>query len=845
MVKRLSILLLALLAVTLFVSCDNGGSDNAIQISGSKVVGVTMKIQLQGSKEQVLSITSGTADINNIAYYEYKATPKWTSVDWGSVKGSTSVWTVLAQDETLWFTQGLWLIEARAYSAGGTILCEGQTTIYISQSVSSIEIPIKRLSGSGQIDISITVPELTPTGGNLTLDYRTFGGETVVFSGFTATRDNHIITYTATIPVDAGSYVLNFLFGDSNVDFIYGETYVAEVFANMTTAVTGDLALGTLVRAGKSAETNADKDETVSFVCLSTADEYHWYVNGTKMQSGDRHFFVFTPTDYDTYTVECRLDDSSSASEIGTIVLYVRKAITLTLHFENNSVLTVNTYNGVMTKADLSHYLTSMYEQNWYTAAENGSGGGGSRYTSTAAFTDDIDLYAHRNYYTITFKKNNSNKNTTITISPATIEGYHGTALGTLPTVSVTYSGNNSNTLIFNKWSADENGTSTIDENTLITGNATYYADWREIEVSSSGNNLKVVFAVYNLNGAFSYYSSYSTITVTKNNKIDENNIPSTTRGWGTSKYLAMPNGYSQVDGWYRYREYDDNNDALLSGKWDFDNDVVTESMILYANPVKDSDKRTITFNTHCEASVSSMTVYNRARADAPAAPTRPGYHFSGWFKDSNYEEPYNFVTEYVTENMTLHALWLTDAKDYLENTSATDGAYINTGIIPDDNTKVVIEFDYAGDHDVTIAGTGDPAWGIKTFHVRKTFGGVYGTEEVRATSIDYTTERVKRTIEFSQTGGFLVNGALYSLYGHMESSGTTFTEPICIFKAQSDSTYAIGKCYSVMIYQGARVVRNLIPYIRPDDEVAGFYDSVSGGFFTSASGTPFTAGND
>ncbi|MBR0319086.1 MAG: InlB B-repeat-containing protein [Spirochaetia bacterium] len=838
MIKRLSILLILLMAL-ISVSCDNGGASSAIQTSGSKVVGVTMKLQLQGSQDKVLSITSGTADINNIAYYEYRATPKWTSVDWGSVQGVASVWTVLAQDETLWFTQGLWLIEARAYSAGGTILCEGQITCYISQSISSIEIPIKRLSGSGQIDINITVPELSPTGGNLTLDYRTFAGQTVVFSNFTATRDNHIITYTATIPVDAGSYVLNFMFGDSNVDFIYGETYVAEVFANMTTSVSGDLALGTLVRAGKSVESNADKDETVSFVCLSEADEYHWYVNGTKMQSGDRHFFVFTPTDYNTYTVECRLNDSSASADVGTVVLYVRKAITITLHFENNSVLTVNTYSGVMTKSDLSHYLTSMYEQNWYTAAENGTGGGGSKYNSNAAFTNDIDLYAHRNYYTVTFNKNNNSSY--VSVSPGTIKGYHGTALGSLPSISIT---SNSFTNIFDGWYTTSNSANgvQIDETVLITGNVTYYAKWTTGSIGTTQTGkYNVVFAVYDhseVPGYFHWNTRNSIIRVNTNSKISENDVP-------TIRNLVMPDGYSQVDGWYRSRTYDAEDNALLSNKWDFDNDRVTGHMMLYANPVKDSDKRTISFNTHGGTNINTMTVYRLATADAPAKPTRPGYNFAGWFKDADFKEPWNFATDYVYDNMTLHALWLQNAHDYLENTSSTDGAYINTGIIPDDNTKVVIAFDYEGDHDVTIAGTGDPAWGIKVFHVRKTFGGVYGNEEVRATGIDYTTSRIKWNVEFSQVGGFLVNGELYSLYGHMESSGTTFTEPICIFKAPSDSTYAIGKCYSVQIYQGAKIVRNLVPYLRADDNVAGFYDTVSGGFFTSASSTQFTAGDD
>ena len=840
MLRRLSFLLVLLLAV-LSVSCDNGGADNAIQTSGSKVVGITMKVQLQGTQQKVLAINTGTADINNIAYYEYKATPKWTSVDWGSVKGATSIWTVLAQDETIYFTQGLWLIEARAYSAGGSILCEGQLTCYISQSVSSVEIPIKRLSGNGQIDINITVPELSPTGGNLTLDYRTFGGDTVVFSNFTATRENHIITYTATIPVEAGSYVLNFLFGDSNVDFIYGETYVAEVFANMTTGVSGDLALGTLVRAGQSAESNADINETVSFVCLSDADEYDWYVNGTKMQSGDRSFFVFTPTAYNTYTVECRLNDSSTASEIGTIVLYVRQAITLTLHFENNSVLTCNTYSGVMTKSDLSQYLTSLYDGKWYTGAENGSGGtanGGREYTSTAAFTADTDLYAHRNWCTVTFNKNYTGTGSnSITLSTTTISGYQGTALGELPVVTIDSSARNVPSAVFRGWyteSGDDDGDK-VTEDTLISGTVTYYAHWTTLNIQSAGNGkVNVIFGtMFNDNGSWKYQYKQQPKTVNIGSKITN-----------YTNYISYPNNCDVAAGWYKSYKWQDDKPVLYD-KWDFNNDTAEANMILYAVGANTSDKVTVTFNTHGGTSVSSMNVYPQIIWDAPTKPTRPGYNFAGWFKDADYKEPFNFATTAVMEDMTLHALWLTDARDYIENTSATDGAYINTGIIPDDNTKVVIEFDYAGDHDVTLAGTGNPAWGVKAFHVRKTFGGVYEDEAVRATSIDYTTDRVKRNFEFSQVGGFLVNGELYSLYGHMESSGTTFTEPICIFKAQSDSTYAIGKCYSVQIYQGARVVRNLIPYLRPDDGVAGFFDTVSGGFFTSASGTEFTAGDD
>ena len=841
MLKRLSLLLLM---TVLFVSCDNGGAGNAIQTAGSKTVGVTLQIQVQSSAEKVLSISSGTADINNIAYYEYKATPKWTSVDWNSVQGEQSNWTELDPNDTIWFTQGLWYIEVRAYAAGRVLLCEGNKTCYIRTGISSIEIPISRLAGNGQIDISIQVPELS-AGGDLTLDYKTFGGEISIFSNFNSSRSNNIITFTGTVPVPAGSYMLNFRFGDSNVNFNYGETYVAEVFANMTTTVTGELALGNLVRVGSTIESFNDKDVSISFVCMNDATTYAWYVNDVRLQNTDKRFFVYTPTEYGNFNLECRLDDSDQESNIARAVLHVRKAIAVRLHFENNSVLTLNTFADTISKNNLSSYLTSIYEPKWYTAAEDGEGGGGTEYDSDALFDDDIDLYAHRHYYTVTFDKNyNSDK---VILSTDTISGYHGTALGTLPSITITRAQSELPPLVLEGWATVRDGNIFIDESTLLTGNVTYYAKWIEIDTGGQGlpgnDKYRVIFAVFNPDEnppQYHYIPGHGNGSIiTTSDYI--HNIP------GNNK-LIIPDGYDDVNGWYRRFEIDGQGNVLLSNKFDTEHDVVTGNMFLYANPVHDSDQRTVTFDTHGGTSISPKTAYRFSQMAAPDPPSRPNRKFMGWYKDDSYTQLWNFNIDYIYDDITLHALWLSEqARDYLENTSESNDCYIDTGVVPDSSTRIVMEFNYSGNRDVLLAGTSSPAWGIKADHVRRTFDGIYvGNDDIQATGVNYSSNPKKWTIEFSYNYGLRVDGAIF---GRPSSSSLSTANTIRLFKGSGDTYSAVGKCYSVQIYKGTTMVRDFKAYIKPNDDnnggIAGMFDNVTGGFYTSAGSGAFEAHDD
>ena len=71
----------------------------------------------------------------------------------------------------------------------------------------------------------------------------------------------------------------------------------------------------------------------------------------------------------------------------------------------------------------------------------------------------------------------------------------------------------------------------------------------------------------------------------------------------------------------------------------------------------------TVTFNSNGGSSVASQTVLEGSTATRPADPTKSGYTFAGWYKDSSLTTAYNFSTA-VTANITLYAKWTENAAE-------------------------------------------------------------------------------------------------------------------------------------------------------------------------------------
>ena len=105
--------------------------------------------------------------------------------------------------------------------------------------------------------------------------------------------------------------------------------------------------------------------------------------------------------------------------------------------------------------------------------------------------------------------------------------------------------------------------------------------------------------------------------------------------------------GY-RFDGWY----YDNNGGKA---KWDFDTDTVTRAMTLTAKWVR---TYTVTFETSGGSAVDPVTVDTGSTVTKPADPTKSGYTFGGWYKDSTLQTPWDFANGTVTADTTLYAKW-------------------------------------------------------------------------------------------------------------------------------------------------------------------------------------------
>src|SRR5574344_2023039 len=81
----------------------------------------------------------------------------------------------------------------------------------------------------------------------------------------------------------------------------------------------------------------------------------------------------------------------------------------------------------------------------------------------------------------------------------------------------------------------------------------------------------------------------------------------------------------------------------------------------------------TVTFNANGGSDVASQKVNYEGKATTPAAPTRTGYTFSGWYSDNALTNTIDFATYTVTGDVTLYAKWT--ANQYtvtLDDQSAT-----------------------------------------------------------------------------------------------------------------------------------------------------------------------------
>ncbi|WP_193556127.1 InlB B-repeat-containing protein [Paenibacillus ginsengarvi] len=289
----------------------------------------------------------------------------------------------------------------------------------------------------------------------------------------------------------------------------------------------------------------------------------------------------------------------------GNTTLYAKWTLNnYTVTFESNGGTAVGSqtvgYNNKAT-APANPTRTGYTFGGWYTNT-----GLTTAFAFTTAITGNTTLYAKwtPNHYTVTFNSNGGTAVNSQTVS------YNNKATAPANPTRTGYT--------FGGWYTNTGLTTAFAFTTAITGNTTLYAKW-------TPNHYTVTF---NSNGG----TGVSSQTVSYNNKATAPANPTRT-------------GYT-FGGWY--------TNTGLTTAFAFTT-AITGNTTLYAKWTLNN--YTITFNSNGGTAVSSQTVSYSNKATAPAAPTRTGYTFGGWYTNTGLTTAFAFTTA-ITGNTTLYAKW-------------------------------------------------------------------------------------------------------------------------------------------------------------------------------------------
>ena len=105
-------------------------------------------------------------------------------------------------------------------------------------------------------------------------------------------------------------------------------------------------------------------------------------------------------------------------------------------------------------------------------------------------------------------------------------------------------------------------------------------------------------------------------------------------------------------DKWYKEPAY--------LNVWNFENDVVTTDITLYARWIEVIKEVTVTFyETGFSSTLVPKTVIEGEKITKPVSPTRNGFTFEAWYKEKETINLWDFENDIVTDDITLYAKWV------------------------------------------------------------------------------------------------------------------------------------------------------------------------------------------
>lgn len=192
-----------------------------------------------------------------------------------------------------------------------------------------------------------------------------------------------------------------------------------------------------------------------------------------------------------------------------------------------------------------------------------------------------------------------------------------------------------------------------------------------------------------------------------------------------------------------------------------------------------------------------------------------------------------------------------------LEYIQSSGNQYINTGIIPDGNTRVECKFVplNTGTQAIFCGGrtavSGTNAYTNTMFYIgqairRDYFGASKTSTSTYASGTTMTIDANKNAVTINDSTTEITNFTLSSATGQMpilllcSAMYNTSTSTITNL-----NNYAKFKVYYYKIYNNGTLVRDLIPAKRLKDNICGLWDKVNYKFYTDENGNNFTAGSE
>ena len=109
---------------------------------------------------------------------------------------------------------------------------------------------------------------------------------------------------------------------------------------------------------------------------------------------------------------------------------------------------------------------------------------------------------------------------------------------------------------------------------------------------------------------------------------------------------------------------------------------IVVTVVVVVCTRSKSDETYTVTFNSNGGTAVESITgVAHNSRIAEPAAPTRLGYIFGGWYKQKELADVWRFNRDRVVADITLYAKWNYNATQGLQMELKAGGTYTVTGM--------------------------------------------------------------------------------------------------------------------------------------------------------------------